>query len=394
MKRRCSSPRSSTFLGWAADWLGNLLCLHTLTASLSRSGNIQTTRIREKMSSNRPPRDPLEGHPRYEKISDLNSGSFGFVTKAKDKVTGRTVAIKFLQRGDRIQRYVEREILNHKSLRHPHVVQFYEIFLTEQFLAIVMEYADQGDLFLFVQRQVRLREDLARWIFQQLVFGLDYCHKRGVANRDVKLENVLLQSGHRLPLVKLCDFGYSKHEEWDSAARSRVGTPDYMAPEVVRTREGAYDAKMSDIWSCGVVLFVMLVGQYPFSRNEDNRMTEDQRQRSVLSRIMSLNYHLPSDLTPECRDLIKKILKDDPKQRITISEIMQHPWYKVGLPPNALTMNDVYLKAFDEAGLQSDEDIKKIVGESKESSAVSARAANFSDDFIDATLDEELDNIE
>lgn len=341
------------------------------------------------MSSNRPPKDPLEGHPRYEKISDLNSGSFGFVTKAKDKVTGRTVAIKFLQRGDRIQRYVEREILNHKSLRHPHVVQFYEIFLTEQFLAIVMEYADQGDLFLFVQRQVRLREDLARWIFQQLVFGLDYCHKRGVANRDVKLENVLLQSGHRLPLVKLCDFGYSKHEEWDSAARSRVGTPDYMAPEVVKTREGAYDAKMSDIWSCGVVLFVMLVGQYPFSRNEDNRMTEDQRQRQVLSRIMNLNYQLPNDLTPDCRDLIKKILREDPKQRITISEIMQHPWYKVGLPPNALTMNDVYLKAFDEAGLQTDDDIKRIVGESKESSAVAARAM-FTDDFIDAALEGEM----
>lgn len=304
-------------------------------------------------------------------------------------MTGRTVAIKFLQRGDKIQRYVAREIVNHKSLRHPHVVQFYEIFLTEQFLAIVMEYADQGDLFLFVQQRVRLREDLARWIFQQLVFGLDYCHRRGVANRDVKLENVLLQSGHRLPLVKLCDFGYSKHEDWDSAARSRVGTPDYMAPEVVKTRDGAYDAKTSDIWSCGVVLFVMLVGQYPFSRNEDNRVNEDARQRRVLNRIMNLDFHLPNDLTAECRDLIKKILKDDPAQRITIKDIMQHPWYKVGLPPNALTMNDVYLKAFDEAGLQSDEEIKKTVEESKKYSSSAAR--EFSNDFIDATLDEEME---
>lgn len=164
-----------------------------------------------------------------------------------------------------------------------------------------------------------------------------------------------------------------------------------MAPEVVKTRDGAYNAMMSDIWSCGVVLYVMLVGQYPFSRSEDTQLSEDQRQKHVLNRIMSLSYHLPSDLSSDCRDLIKKILKDDPNKRIGITQIMQHPWYKVGLPPNALTMNDVYLKAFDEAGLQSVKDIREIVAASKKSTD-SSKAADFSDAYIDETIDNALDN--
>lgn len=166
-----------------------------------------------------------------------------------------------------------------------------------------------------------------------------------------------------------------------------------MAPEVVKTRDGAYNAKMSDVWSCGVVLYVMLVGQYPFSRNEDSRLSEDQRQRQVLNRIMNLSYHLPNDLSAECRDLIKKILRDDPAKRIGITQIMQHPWYKVGLPPNALTMNDVYLRAFDEAGLQSDDDIRTIVGKSKEAIG-SAAKLDFSDAFIDQTLEQEMDGFD
>lgn len=110
--------------------------------------------------------DPLEGHPRYERLEDINSGTFGFVTKAMDKYricrltdsincecreNGTTVAIKFLPRGKRIPSYVEREIINHKALRHPHVIQFKEVFFTDKYLGIVMEYADQGDLFRYVR---------------------------------------------------------------------------------------------------------------------------------------------------------------------------------------------------------------------------------------------------
>lgn len=304
--------------------------------------------------------DPLKGHAKYTRVMDINSGTFGFVVKAAEKESGSHVAIKFLPRGRKIGSNVEREILNHKALRHPHVVQFKEVFFTDKYLAIAMEYADQGDLFHYVRANGRLREDVARWIFQQLIFGLDYCHRKGVANRDIKLENILLQSGSRRPLVKLCDFGYSKHEDLDSIATSRVGTPDYMSPEILRSRGGAYDAKLADLWSCGVVLYVMVVGKYPFSHKEDAEFRVEEQHRLVLNRILELKYTLPAFLSASCADLVRRLLDPNPDTRITIPDIIQHPWHKVGLPPSASKMNDVYLQVTPENS-QSDEDIKSIV---------------------------------
>eukprot|EP00210_Caulerpa_lentillifera_P003142 g3002.t1 len=303
--------------------------------------------------------NPLEGHEKYQRVSNLNSGTFGFVLKAIDCTTKQPVAIKLLPRGSRIHNAVEREILNHKSLTHPHVIQFKEVFLNDKYLAIVMEYANQGDLFRFIQTQGRMREDLARWIFQQLIFGLDYCHRRGIANRDIKLENILLQSGARRPLVKLCDFGYSKHEEWDSAPKSRVGTPDYMSPEILHSR-GGYDAKKADLWSCGVVLYVIVTGQYPFSRKEDERLTVDAQHHLVLQRVLEARYHLPPFLTNDCKNLMQRLLDPNPDTRISIPEIIKHPWHKIGLPPEAENMNDVYLTVVRRS-VQADECIRTMV---------------------------------
>ncbi|GFH28853.1 protein kinase domain-containing protein [Haematococcus lacustris] len=135
-----------------------------------------------------PAKDPLDGHERYEKIKYLSSGSFGFV-------------------------------------------QFKEVFVTKEYICIAMEYATGGNLFNYVQQAGPLKEETARWFLQQLVIGLDYCHRKGVVNRDIKLENTLLQMvpGLPLPLLKICDFGYSK-AHFMSAPKSKVGTAAYMAP--------------------------------------------------------------------------------------------------------------------------------------------------------------------
>lgn len=124
----------------------------------------------------------------------------------------------------------EAEIVNHSLLRHPHVIQFKEVFLTTDFICIAMEYATGGSLFQYVQRAGKLKESVARWFFQQLIIGVDYCHRRGVANRDIKLENTLLQvvNGLPLPLLKICDFGYSK-ADFKSAAKSKVGMAEGCA---------------------------------------------------------------------------------------------------------------------------------------------------------------------
>ena len=280
--------------------------------------------------------DPLQETPRYVKIADLSSGSFGFVQLARNTETNELVAVKFIERGDRVNRYVEAEILNHRSLRHPHVIEFKEVFVTSEYICIAMEFASGGSLFTYVQRAVRLKEAAARWFFQQLIIGLDYCHRKGVVNRDIKLENTLLQmvAGLPLPLLKICDFGYSKAHHM-SAPKSKVGTLAYMAPEIIKAT-GNYDGKLADIWSCGVMLYVMLFGQYPFETQAPGgpKMEADRRIRSMMDRIVNMQWSVPEgvEVSAECRDLLSRMLVRDPDARATMAGIQRHPWFTANLP--------------------------------------------------------------
>ncbi|KAL4448213.1 hypothetical protein ABPG75_005432 [Micractinium tetrahymenae] len=181
---------------------------------------------------------------RYVQLGILGSGTYGLVIRARDTSDpdARDVAIKLLPRGGFVKeyrRYVMREVMHHGGLKHPFIIDLKacgaEVFLTPEYLAIVMEYAQGGNLHRFLRERClhnRLTEDQARWIFQQMIVGLDFCHRMGVANRDLKLENLLLDqdqaSGN--PMLKICDFGYSKHD-LSSTANTRLGTPVYMAPE-------------------------------------------------------------------------------------------------------------------------------------------------------------------
>lgn len=329
--------------------------------------------------------EPLQHHPKYEKVKDLNSGTFGFVQLCKDKTTGELTAIKFIERGEKVTKYVEREIINHRSLMHPHIVQFKEVFLTPQYLGIAMEFAPGGDMFEYVVKKNGLREDEARWFFQQLIVGLDYCHKMGVVNRDIKLENTLLDLSPR-PLVKVCDFGYSKHEKFNSAPGSRVGTPAYLAPEVILTTRGkTYDGKTADVWSCGVMLYVMLVGAYPFERPEDKH--DNQKLQKMIQRILHVDYTVPPHvkLSEDCRNLLKTILVADPTKRITIDQIYHHPWYTKNLPPGVIEMNNKPQQAPE--GIQTVEEIKAIIEEARKAHGVPMGAHVETDEYIDDAMD-------
>ena len=261
--------------------------------------------------------------------------------------------------------YVEREIVNHSNFVHPHVIQFKEVFLTPTHLAIAMEYAPGGDLFSYVSQRGGLSEDDARWFFQQLVIGLDYCHRLGVVNRDIKLENTLLDGAPR-PLLKICDFGYSKHEA-DSRPKTKVGTPGYTAPEVVRAAASRrYDGRAADVWSAGVMLYTMLFCRYPFERPGD----EEDKQRGfqrVLERILRVEYELPASrpVSPACGALLARILVADPASRATVADIMADPWFTAGLPDDAARMNEECLKLrpHDHPGYQTVDAIRAIVRE-------------------------------
>ncbi|XP_004490378.1 serine/threonine-protein kinase SAPK2-like [Cicer arietinum] len=263
---------------------------------------------------------------RYEVLKDIGSGNFAVAKLVRDIFTKESFAVKFIERGQKIDENVQREIMNHRSLKHPNIIRFKEVLLTPTHLAIVMEYAAGGELFERICSAGRFGEDEARFFFQQLISGVSYCHSMQICHRDLKLENTLLD-GTTAPQVKICDFGYSKSSVLHSQPKSTVGTPAYIAPEVLTRKE--YDGKIADVWSCGVTLFVMLVGAYPFEDPEDPK-----NFRKTISKIISVQYKVPDyvRVSMECINLLSQIFVANPEKRITIPEIKNHPWFLRNLP--------------------------------------------------------------
>ncbi|XAR62139.1 Non-specific serine/threonine protein kinase [Bertholletia excelsa] len=263
---------------------------------------------------------------RYEIVKDIGSGNFGVAKLVRDKRTRELFAVKFIERGQKIDEHVQREIMNHRSLKHSNIIRFKEVLLTPTHLGIVMEYAAGGELFERICNSGRFSENEARFFFQQLISGVSYCHSMQICHRDLKLENTLLD-GSTAPRVKICDFGYSKSSVFHSQPKSAVGTPAYIAPEVLSRKE--YDGKLADVWSCGVTLYVMLVGAYPFEDPADPK-----NLRKSIVRILNVQYSIPNyiEISIECRHLLSRIFVANPEKRITVPEIKKHPWFLTNLP--------------------------------------------------------------
>ncbi|TYG92720.1 hypothetical protein ES288_A11G054300v1 [Gossypium darwinii] len=312
---------------------------------------------------------------RYDFVKDIGSGNFGVARLMRDKITRELVAVKYIERGDKIDENVRREIINHRSLRHPNIVRFKEVILTPTHLAIVMEYASGGELFERICAAGRFNEDEARFFFQQLLSGVSYCHAMQVCHRDLKLENTLLD-GSPAPRLKICDFGYSKSSVLHSQPKSTVGTPAYIAPEI------------ADVWSCGVTLYVMLVGAYPF---EDPDEPKDFRK--TIQRILSVQYSIPDfvQISPECRHLISRIFVADPTARITIPEIRNHEWFLKNLPADLMDENtmDNHFEEPDQP-MQSMDTIRQIIAEAT-IPAAGARDLSHMSDILD---DEDMDDLD
>ncbi|XP_074577851.1 serine/threonine-protein kinase SAPK7-like [Curcuma longa] len=293
---------------------------------------------------------------KYEVVRDIGSGNFGFAKLMRHKETKELVAMKYIERGHRIDENVAREIINHRSLRHPNIIRFKEVVLTPTHLAIVMEYAKGGELFDRICDAGRFSEDEARYFFQQLICGVDYCHFRQICHRDLKLENTLLD-GSPAPCLKICDFGYSKSSLLHSRPKSTVGTPAYIAPEVLSPRE--YDGKQADVWSCGVTLYVMLVGAYPFEDQNDPKNI-----KKTIRKIMSVQYKIPDyvHISQECRQFISRIFVANPTKRITIREIRSEPWFMRNLPRELTeTAQALYYRRDSNAPTFSTQSVDEII---------------------------------
>ncbi|KAK3144749.1 hypothetical protein QOZ80_4AG0317330 [Eleusine coracana subsp. coracana] len=260
---------------------------------------------------------------KYELLKDIGAGNFGVARLMRHKETKELVAMKYIPRGQKIDENVAREIINHRSLRHPNIIRFKEVLVTPTHLAIVMEYAAGGELFDRICNAGRFSEDEARYFFQQLICGVSYCHFMQICHRDLKLENTLLD-GSPAPRLKICDFGYSKSSLLHSKPKSTVGTPAYIAPEVLSRRE--YDGKTADVWSCGVTLYVMLVGAYPFEDPDDPK-----NFRKTIGRIMSIQYKIPEyvHVSQDCKDMLAKIFVANPAKAMYYKKDNSAPTYSV-----------------------------------------------------------------
>ncbi|XP_038906627.1 CBL-interacting serine/threonine-protein kinase 1-like [Benincasa hispida] len=263
---------------------------------------------------------------KYELGKTLGHGNFGKVKFAINFETQQPFAVKEVDKTKiillNITHQFKREIHTLKLLRHPNIVRLHEVLASKSKIYMVLEYVNGGELFDTIASKGKLSEAQGRKIFQQLVDGVSYCHKKGVYHRDLKLENILVDAKGN---VKITDFGLSalpEHFRGDGLLHTTCGSPNYVAPEILANR--GYDGAASDIWSCGVILFVILTGSLPF----------DDRNLSVLyHKILKGEIYLPKWLSQGAKNLIRRILDPNPISRITMASIKMDDWFRKDYHP-------------------------------------------------------------
>ncbi|XP_054781140.1 CBL-interacting serine/threonine-protein kinase 9 [Prosopis cineraria] len=261
---------------------------------------------------------------KYELGKTIGEGSFAKVKFARNVETGQHVAIKILDRNHvlrhKMVEQLKREISTMKLIKHPNVVNIFEVMASKTKIYIVLEFVDGGELFDKIANDGRLKESEARQYFQQLINAVDYCHSRGVFHRDLKPENLLLDSND---ILKVSDFGLSTYSQQDDALlRTACGTPNYVAPEVLNAK--GYDGSAADIWSCGVILFVLMAGYLPF---------DEPNQMALYKKISKAEFSYPSWFPPDVKKLLNRILDPNPLTRIKIPELLGDKWFKEGYKP-------------------------------------------------------------
>ncbi|KAK7385614.1 hypothetical protein VNO78_31346 [Psophocarpus tetragonolobus] len=259
---------------------------------------------------------------KYELGRLLGQGTFGKVYYARSTITNQSVAVKVIDKDKVIKTgqvdHIKREITVMRLVKHPNVIELFEVMATKSKIYFVMEYAKGGELFKMVAKG-KLKEEVAHKYFRQLVNAVDFCHSRGVYHRDIKPENILLDENENL---KVSDFGLSAladSKRQDGLLHTTCGTPAYVAPEVIK-RKG-YDGAKADIWSCGVVLFVLLAGYIPF---------HDSNLMELYRKINKAQFTCPSWFPRGVQRLLRKMLDPNPDTRISIDKIKQCSWFRKG----------------------------------------------------------------
>ncbi|KAE8354813.1 kinase-like domain-containing protein [Aspergillus coremiiformis] len=257
----------------------------------------------------------------YQTVKILGEGSFGKVKLAIHQPSGRQVALKIISRRKLLSRdmvgRVEREIQYLQLLRHPHIIKLYTVIATKTDIVMVLEYAER-ELFDYLVKRGRCNDVEARKFFQQIICAVEYCHRHKIVHRDLKPENLLIDSEKN---VKIADFGLSNIMTDGNFLKTSCGSPNYAAPEVISGK--LYAGPEVDVWSCGVILYVLLVGRLPF---------DDDYIPALFKKIAAGNFHMPPYISSGAARLIRSMLQVHPVHRLTIPEIRQDPWFLQDLP--------------------------------------------------------------
>ncbi|KAF5357040.1 hypothetical protein D9756_006736 [Leucocoprinus leucothites] len=260
----------------------------------------------------------------------VGKGASGRVKIAKHKRTGQLAAVKILPiaplvnsrsslttqqaKSEKQRLGIDREITMMKLMNHPNIMRIYDVFEGEKELFLVLEFVQGGELFDFLVNRGRLPANEALEYFKQIIYGLNYAHTFSIIHRDLKPENILIAS-LKPPLVKIADWGMAAFAPPSLQLETSCGSPHYASPEIVNGEK--YQGNATDIWSCGVILFALLTGRLPF---------DDKNVRNLLAKVKTGKYDMPNWIDPLAKDLLIRMLVVDVKKRITIPEILIHPW--------------------------------------------------------------------
>lgn len=289
----------------------------------------------------------------YKVLRMLGEGGSGETWLCRDAESGEERAVKYIQRP--IPKIVLPMIYHEVKIQaalgegHVNLVQARELVLSKTHLGLAMEYVSGGNLTAYVMEKydstgirngLYMTEPEAQYFFKQFLSAVEYLHHNHVAHRDLKLDNIVLDKSNP-PRIKLCDFGFAKNWDEQSNMFTQIGTPVYMSPQVISSKNNnqGYDAQKADVWACGVLLFVMCLGMFPFEHAEHPDPNSSDAHVEVWLQQIKFSWRenprvaeSANKLSPNCRDLLDKIFEMDEAKRVDIPGIRAHPWYNAPLP--------------------------------------------------------------
>lgn len=247
----------------------------------------------------------------------LGSGSFGTVREAIHKITGNVRAVKILKKSEQDEEKLFLEVDILARLSHPNIMQIYEFYDDNTNFYIVSEYCPGGELFDCITEKGVFTEKEACFLMKQILSGICYSHENKVVHRDLKPENILLDDKSDNPILKLIDWGGARYFLKHKKMNRINGTPYYIAPEVLAE---SYDEKC-DVWSCGVILYILLCGYPPFNGESDS---------DIMMSVRKGKYDFPVEewatVSKDAKDLVNKMLTYDPKKRFSAKDCLSHSW--------------------------------------------------------------------